>query len=287
MKRAQVGDLAMLITGEKKFIFLIDPMRELQTHRGIIRHNDLVGLPWGSSIVSHIGKPFLFLEPSLHDLVLYIRRKSQIIFPKDIGYILLRLSIGHGKRVIEAGTGSGALTMALAWAVGPTGGVFSYDRRQDMQALAIQNLARVGLENRVQFRIRDLEDGFEETDVDALFLDLPQPHLYLPQVCTALCNGGTLGAILPTSNQVSELLRGLKSHHFNHVEVCEILIRFYKVIPERLRPVDRMVAHTGYLVFARLLHEEEAPSTYAMYNDFSKEQKSENMPEDYFAEQYT
>lgn len=251
MKRAQAGDLAMLITGEKKFIFIIDPSKDMQTHRGVIHHRDLIGLPWGSSLMSHIGKPFLFLEPTLRDLLLYIRRKSQIIFPKDIGYILLRLSSGHGKRVIEAGTGSGALTLALAWAVGPSGKVYSYDRRQDMQTLASQNLMRVGLENRVQFWLRDLADGFHETDVEALFLDLPHPELYLPQVRKALSNGGNFGAILPTSNQVSELLRGLKTHHFDHVEVCEILIRFYKVIPERLRPVDRMVAHTGYLVFAR------------------------------------
>jgi tRNA (adenine57-N1/adenine58-N1)-methyltransferase len=266
----------MLITGEKKFIFMIDATRELQTHRGIIRHKDLVDLPWGSCITSHIGKPFLLLEPSLHDLLIYIPRKSQIIFPKDLGYILLRLSIGHGKRVIEAGTGSGALTMALAWAVGPSGTVFSDDRREDMQTLAYQNLARVGLENRVRFRIRDLADGFEETDADALFLDLPQPHLYLTQVRTALSNGGTLGAILPTSNQVSELLAGFRSHRFEHVEVCEILIRFYKAIPERLRPVDCMVAHTGYLVFARQLREENESIASSMNSGLSEEKREGN-----------
>ena len=259
----------MLITGKKHFIFLLDPEKELQTHHGIIRHQDIIGMPWGSSLVSHIGRPFLLLEPTLRDLLLNIRRKSQIIFPKDIGYILLRLSIGQGKTVIEAGSGSGALTIALAWAVGSTGQVISYDRREDMQALAKQNVARVGLENRVEFRLRDISEGFDERDVDALFLDLPQPHLYLRQVNQSLCNGGTFGAILPTMNQVSEILLEMENFGFGAIDVCEILIRFYKIIPQRIRPVDRMVAHTGYLIFARSTPENDSSLDNKDFSDVS------------------
>ncbi len=243
----------MLIFDEKKFIFRLDPVAEFQTHEGIIQHSDLIDLPWGSTVKSHLGKPFLFLEPTLRDILLHIQRKSQIIFPKDIGYILLRLSIGPGKLVIEAGTGSGALTTALAWAVGPTGKVFSYDKRLDMQELSMKNLTRVGLDQRVEFRTRDLSEGFDEEDVDALFLDLPEPQKYLGAVRKALTNGGTFGAILPTMNQVAVLIEGLQDHEFGMIDVCEILLRFYKTVPQRLRPVDRMVAHTGYLTFARPL----------------------------------
>jgi tRNA (adenine57-N1/adenine58-N1)-methyltransferase len=255
------GDLAMLTgSGRKEFIFRLDPASELQTHQGVLRHSDLIGVPWGSAVQSHLGKKFFILEPTLRDLLLHIRRQSQIVFPKDIGYLLLRLSIGEGMRVIEAGTGSGAMTTALAWAVGPEGRVFSYDRRPDMIDLARRNLTRVGLDSRVTFRERDIEDGFEDTDADALFLDLPNPQDYLVAVRSSLRSGGAFASILPTTNQVSTLLRALLGHSFGLIQVCELSLRFYKRIPERLRPEDRMVAHTGYLVFGRPLTSDEGES---------------------------
>jgi len=257
----------MLVAEKSKpFILRLQPGKELQTHRGSIRHDDLIGIAWGSQVKSHLDARFLILEPTLRDLLLRIRRRSQIIFPKDIGYILLRLSIGPGTTVIEAGTGSGSLTTALAWSVGREGKVISYDRREDMTDLARSNLERVGLENRVVLHTRDIEEGFDEQDVEALFLDLPRPHLYLSQVIEALRSGGNFGAVLPTTNQVSQLLAELEAHPFALVDVCEISLRFYKPIPARLRPVDRMVAHTGYLVFARKIlpaSEEEPESNHS------------------------
>lgn len=250
------GDLVLLIDSKNKpFIFRLEPGHEFQTHRGVVRHDDLAGLAWGSRIASHLGQTFYLLQPTLHDLLLHLPRQSQIVFPKELGYILLRLSVGPGARVIEAGTGSGALTLALAWMVGSEGRVYSYDRRADMQDIARRNLARLGLEARVVFHERPAEDGFLESDVDALFLDLPDPQVALPAARQALCPGSPFGAILPTANQVAALLSGLEAGGFAFVEVCEILLRFYKTVPQRLRPLDRMVAHTGYLVFARPLAE--------------------------------
>lgn len=258
------SDLVMLISADRKqFIFRLQDGGEMQTNRGVIRHAALVGMPWGSTVHTHLGQPFFIIEPSLHDLLLYMKRRSQIIFPKDIGYLLLRLSIGPGKTVIEAGTGSGGLTTALAWAVGPAGHVFSYDRREDMQDLARKNLERVGLLDQVTLVLRDIADGFDQTGVDAIFLDLPDPHAYLSQVSAALQNGGSLGAILPTTNQVSDLLAALEREGFGYIEVCEILLRFYKTVAARLRPNDRMVAHTGYLVFARSLLADALPGIAA------------------------
>ncbi len=256
MTEAGAGDLIMLVGRDHKhFILRLEAGAELQTHRGVIRHDDMIGKPWGTLVPSHLGSPFYLLQPALHDLLLGIRRSSQIIFPKDIGYIMLRLSVGPGKTVLEAGTGSGALTTAFAWAVGPDGRVLSYDRRADMQELARRNLRRVGLVDRVTFRLRDIGEGFEDGEVDSLFLDLPDPHNYLPQARAALKGGGALGAILPTTNQVTLLLDALRRERFAFVEVCELSLRFYKPVPERLRPTDRMVAHTGYLVFARPVHD--------------------------------
>jgi tRNA (adenine57-N1/adenine58-N1)-methyltransferase len=259
-KTAQHGDLVLLIDSKNKpFLFRLQPGLELQTHRGVIRHDDLAGAAWGARIASHLGETFYLLSPTLHDVLLYLRRQSQIVFPKELGYILLRLSVASGARVIEAGTGSGALTLALAWAVGPEGHVYSYDRRADMQALARRNLESVGLERRVTFHERAIEDGFLESGADALFLDLPDPHLVLPQVRAALRGGSPFGAVLPTTNQVATLLSALEANEFAFVEVCEILLRFYKTVPQRLRPLDRMVAHTAYLIFARPLAPGSAP----------------------------
>jgi tRNA (adenine57-N1/adenine58-N1)-methyltransferase len=200
-----------------------------------------------------MGFPFLLLRPSLNDRILHLRRISQIIYPKDAGYILLKMNIGPGARVIEAGTGSGALTMVLAHAVRPDGRVYSYDVRSDMQRLARKNLASAGLGDVVEFKLRDVAEGFDETDVDALFLDLPNPWDYLSQAHAALSSGGFFGSIMPTANQVSRLLVALERASFGFIEVEEILLRPYKPVAERLRPTDQMVAHTGFLIFARSL----------------------------------
>ncbi len=254
LKSARSGDLTMLVAADRKsFIFRLNPGDMFQSHLGILKHDDLIGAPWGSRIHSHLGHEFLMFEPTLRDFLLQIERKSQIIFPKDLGYVLLRLSIKPGAKVIEAGTGSGALTTALAWGVGTDGKVFSYDRREDMQELAARNLSLLGVRERVVFHRQDIEQGFVERGVDALFLDLPTPEHYLVHARTALGSGGAFGAIVPTTNQVTALLLALERDAFALVDVCEISLRYYKTVPARLRPTDRMVAHTGYLVFARPL----------------------------------
>ena len=256
-KLTNPGDNALLISAQnKRFLITLSPDAKLETHRGILFHNDLIGIPWGSRVVSHLGSPFLLLQPSLADILIQTRRNTQIMYPKDIGFILVTMGIGPGVQVIEAGTGSGSLTTALAFMVGPAGSVFSYETRPEMQRLAQKNLERVGLANRVMFKLRDIIDGFDETDMDALFLDVPNPHDYLAQARSALKPGGYFGSILPTTNQVSILLVALKRAGFGFIDVCEVLLRYFKPVPERLRPTDRMVAHTGYLIFARSVAED-------------------------------
>jgi tRNA (adenine57-N1/adenine58-N1)-methyltransferase catalytic subunit len=260
---AQEGDLVELVgLNHKHFIIRLKGGADFQTHRGVLQHDDMIGRPWGSQILSHLRSPFFLMEPSLADLLRGIKRNTQILYPKEIGYILVTMGIGPGIHVIEAGTGSGALTTALAFSVGAEGHVWSYEIRPDMANLSQANLERVGLADRVTIVQRDIAEGFNEEGVDALFLDLPNPYDYVTQVKKALKPGGFFGCILPTTNQVCLLLTALRVNKFAFMDVCEILLRFYKSEPERFRPTDRMVAHTGFLVFARpILVSEEAAAT--------------------------
>lgn len=250
--RAQPGDLAQLVgLRHKHFIITLVAGSELQTHRGVIQHDDLIGKPWGSQVFSHLGAPFFLLQPSLADLLIDLPRNTQIMYPKDIGFILVTMGIGPGQRVVEAGTGSGAMTIALAYAVGAGGRVVSYEVRPEMQNLARKNVERLGLAARIDFKLRDIGEGMDETDADAFFLDVPNPWDYIPQARAALKSGGFFCGLVPTFNQVEELLHALRRERFAFLEVCEILLRYYKPEPTRLRPTDRMVAHTGFLIFGR------------------------------------
>lgn len=252
MPNAQAGDITLLLGSDgKSFLVRLTPGEALHTHRGVIAHDALIGSPLGRTVHTHLGQPFLALEPSLHDLLLRLRRAGQIMYPKDIGYTLLKLNIGRGKRVLEAGTGSGALTISLAHAVSPEGRVYSYEVREDMLNLARKNLEHLGLLPYVELKQRDIAEGFDESDADACFLDVREPWEYLAQVQRAVKPGGFFGTLVPTTNQVVDTLLGLQDLRFGAIEVEEVLLRPYKPVPGRLRPVDRMVAHTGYLIFAR------------------------------------
>ncbi len=252
MATVQAGDIVQLVGHDKRyFIFRVEAGGQLHTNRGVVEHDELIGREWGTEVQSHLHHPFFVLIPSTDDLIRDIKRSSQIMYPKDIGFVLMKMSIHPGLTVLEAGTGSGGMTTVLAQAVGPAGHIFSYDLRADMQNLARKNLERVGLAEQVTFKLRDIAAGFDETDADALFLDVPNPWDYVTQARQALKGGGFFGSILPTTNQVSDLLVALRRAGFDFIEVCEVLIRYYKTVPARLRPEDRMVAHTGFLVFGR------------------------------------
>jgi tRNA (adenine57-N1/adenine58-N1)-methyltransferase len=258
--QAQAGDIVQLVgLRHKNFIFTLTPGGEMHTHRGIVRHDDLLSLPWGTQIFSHLGSPFFLLQPMLGDILTNLPRNTQILYPKEIGFIMVTMGIGPGQRVIEAGTGSGSMTVALAHSVGPQGKVISYERRPEFQKLAIKNLTRLGLETRVDFKLKDIAEGLDETDADAFFLDVANPYDYMEQVRAALNPGGFFSALVPTFNQAEKLLHALQRNKFAFLEMCEVLLRYYKAEPSRLRPTDRMVAHTGFLMFGRRIEPSEDP----------------------------
>lgn len=250
----QIGDLVQLVTErDKRFIFSLEPGNTFQSHLGVLPHDDLIGVPWGSRVQTHLGKIFALLQPQLDDLLRDIPRQTQIMYPKDIGYILLTLGIGPGSHVLEAGTGSGAFTTAMAYMVGDHGQVYTYEKRQNFSEAAQTTLAKYKLDHRVTFKCRDIGEGVDETDLQAAFLDLPDPENYVGVVRDSLIPGGYFGCFLPTTNQVSTLITTLKQNNFEYIEVSEMLHRYYKPTATRLRPVDQMVAHTGFMIFARKL----------------------------------
>lgn len=275
---ARDGDLAQLVgLRHKHFILTLQAGAKFETHRGILQHDDLIGKLWGTQVFSHIGAPFFLLQPSLADLINELPRTTQILYPKDIGFILITMGIGPGQTVMEAGTGSGSMTTALAFAVGPQGRVISYEVKPDAQNLARKNLSRFALDSRVDFKLRDIGQGFDETGVDAFFLDVPNPYEYTGQVREALKPGGYMSCLIPTFNQVEKTLLALRQNRFAFVEVCELLLRYYKPEPARIRPTDRMVAHTGFLVFARRIELGEDPRGNELSEEVGTDQVEEQV----------
>ncbi len=256
----QIGDWVLLVgPADKRFLIRLVAGAQMHTHRGFIAHDAIAGRPFGSTVRTQLDHPFLVLQPSTFDLLMHVKRASQIIYPKEIGYILLRMNIVPGTRVVEAGTGSGALALAFSRFVRPGGRVFTYEERDDMIELARKNLERVGADDVVEIKQRDIRLGFDERGVDALFLDVREPWLFLAQAHAALKGGGFFGSLVPTTNQLSDLLQEMETlGGWAEIEVIEILTRHYKAVAERLRPEDRMIGHTGFLLFARSVTREES-----------------------------
>lgn len=246
----------MLISpkGQRYFI-TADPEKTLNTHDGTLKISDAMQKGFGNRICTHKDKSYLVLKPTLYDFIKSIKRHTQIMYPKEIGYIAVKLGVGPGRHIIEAGSGSGALTTALAWFAADNGRVYTYERREDFYHLCAQNLQRCGLAHRVEQNHHDVSRGFLHSGADALFLDVRTPEDYLQHIPNAVIPGAPLGFLLPTANQVQNLLYGLQNGPFDEPEVMEILLRRYKPVHDRFRPDDRMVAHTGFLVFARCMQE--------------------------------
>ncbi len=221
------------------------------TKEGVIRWSDVVGRPYGSRLATHTGKAFYVLEPTVLDYAYHLRRRTQILYPKDLAYIAARLDLVPGRVLLECGTGSGSSAIFFAARVRPDGKVISYEARPEFQELARENLRRAGLLDWVDLRLGRAEEGFDVEEADAVFLDLPEPWVALPAARAALKDGGPLACLLPTFGQVERMLAALREHRFFALELEELLLRPYRPYPGRVRPADRMVAHTGYLIFAR------------------------------------
>lgn len=268
------NDLVILVNPKgKRYLRRVLAGEDLHNNDGCLAMDDVLAAGFGGVAVTRQGVPYQILRPGLYDLAKGVKRKTQIIYPKDISYICLRLNVGNGRRIIEAGSGSGGLTLALSWFAGEQGRVYTYEARPEFFELTAKNLAWAGLGHNVTQHNRDICEGFVEREVDALFLDVRTPWEYLDQALEALSPGGQLGFLVPTVDQVSRLLHAFETRDLAEVEVMEILLRRWKAVADRLRPDDRMIAHTGFLVFAR--HQARCPEWEAQRPLGTRERKQE------------
>ncbi|HYM71026.1 MAG TPA: tRNA (adenine-N1)-methyltransferase [bacterium] len=222
---------------------------------GKIAHDELLGGDEGGTVKSTRGERFLVIRPTLSEFVLEMPRGAQVIYPKDLGAILMLADVFPGARVLEAGTGSGALTMALLRAVGPAGRVVSYEIRDDFARTADRNIHRyLGAADTLVTRHQDVYEAIltEDRPLDRIVLDVPEPWRVVPQAAEALVPGGILLAYVPTILQGARAVEVLRaSGAFALVEVVEVLLRPWNIDGRSVRPAHRMVAHTAFLIVAR------------------------------------
>lgn len=248
----QAGDLVFIWNPKKgdNFLLKVQPGASQGTHFGQIKHAELIGREYGEGIRTPKGEVYYLIRPTLAEYVRRLKRQTQIVFPKDAGFILQHLNIFPGCTVVECGSGSGSLCCTFAHFVGDGGKVCTYDRREEFSELARKNAQKWGVDHRIEFNVRPLSEGFKERDADAVFLDVPTPWEYIGQAYEALASGNRLGILVPTANQVSDTIRALVEYGFVDIQVVELMLRYYKTEPNRIRPEDMMIGHTGYLIFA-------------------------------------
>jgi tRNA (adenine57-N1/adenine58-N1)-methyltransferase catalytic subunit len=251
----EAGERVLLIDNRgRRFLVKLQSGGTFHFHGGAVPHDLILGSEEGTLVHSTTGAGLVCLRPTLADFVLKMPRGAQVVYPKDMGAIVVEADISPGSSVLEAGTGSGALTIALSRATGPDGKVISYEARVDFHEKAAANLeAFFGkVPPWVDLRLGDVREvaaGVES--FDRAVLDLPEPWSVLPEVGGVLRTGGILCTYLPTTNQIQLCVPALESAGFTEVSTFEVLRRSWHVTERSVRPDHRMVAHTGFITVGR------------------------------------
>ena len=251
-----LGDTVLLVDPKRRrYLITLEAGGQFHSHAGFLPHEDLVGRPDGSAVSTTQGQSFVAWRPTLSDYILKMPRGAQVIYPKDLGPMLMLADVSPGLKVLESGVGSGALSMALLRA-GAT--VTGYELREDFAERAVKNVGRMlGPEalERYDVRLRNCYDGIDGDDFDRIILDLPEPWQVVGHAAGALRPGGILLAYTPSVVQVTRLRNELDGAGFALAETLEVLNRTWHVEDPAVRPDHRMVAHTGFLTHARRLNE--------------------------------
>ena len=262
MQNIKEGEFVHLIDKKgRRYKLLLKAGSSFSSTHGAILHDDIIGLEDGSVIRSSLRDPILVVRPTLAEYISKMQKGSQIIYPKDIAAILMLADIFPGAKVLEAGTGSGALTMALLRTVGKDGKVVSYDKRADFQAIAQRNIdtffgkvETAGSSGELVLRDKDVYEGIEEQELDRILLDLSEPWRVLKYVEESLLSGGILLCYNPTVLQIYKLSRRIELKHgenFRVMGIYEVGLRGWEIKGRSMRPEHKMIAHTGFIFVAR------------------------------------
>ena len=238
---------------DRRYLVTLEAGKEFHSHAGAVAHDDLIGTAEGRIVRSTKGSTYLVLRPTLAERSLKMPRGAQVIYPKDLGPLVMIADIFPGARVFESGVGSGALSMTMLRSGAEITG---YELREDFAQRAKNNVSDfLGEETleRYDVQLRSAYDGIDETDFDRVVLDLPEPWQVVPHAATALRTGGIIVAYTPSITQVSKFRDALKDHSFAMAETTEFMQRGWHVEGQAVRPDHRMVGHTGFLTSARLL----------------------------------
>ncbi len=251
----RAGEKVLLVDAKKRrYLLTLRMDAAFHTHVGIVAHNDLIGAHEGATVFGSTGRRFLVVRPTLAEMVLKMPRGAQVIYPKDLAAILMEADIAPGVRVLEAGVGSGALSMALLRA---GASVVGYELREDFANRAHNNVvAMVGEGADYRVELRDVYEGIGERGLDRIVLDLPEPWRVIQHAEVSLRSGGIICAYLPTINQTAQFRHALDESDFGMPVTLEVLHRTWHVEDRSVRPDHRMVGHTGFLTTARLLRPE-------------------------------
>jgi tRNA (adenine57-N1/adenine58-N1)-methyltransferase catalytic subunit len=249
------GDKVLVLdTKGRRYLATLKEGGEFHTHAGFFPHAELIGQPEGTVVKANRGAPYTVLRPTLEDFVVEMPRGAQVIYPKDLGPILMLADIGPGDRVLESGVGSGALSMTMLRAGAE---IVGYELREDFANRAranVRSFLGTGVLDRYRVELRDCYEGIDEEAMDRVVLDLPEPWRVVPHAEGALRAGGILVAYTPSIMQASQLREGLaRSGAWLAPRTLEVLHRTWHIEGQAVRPDHRMVAHTGFLTSARYL----------------------------------
>lgn len=247
------GELVLLVDQkQRRYVVQLSADGEFQTHAGSLAHSELIGRSEGVAAASTRGQRFTVYRPTLSDFILTMPRGAQVIYPKDIGPMLMLADIGPGLKVFESGVGSGALSMAMLRAGAH---IVGYELREDFAARAVKNVGSFlgdGAVTRYQVELRNSYEGIEHRDFDRVVLDIPEPWQVVPHVPAALHPGGLFVSYSPSITQVMKVSDALGKVGFSEISTTEVLNRTWHIDGQSVRPDHRMVAHTGFLTRARL-----------------------------------
>lgn len=259
----QDGEQVLLIDQRgRRHLVMLRKGETFHSDRGWVPHDGMIGQADGSWVRTSKGTRYVVLRPTLSEYVLDMPRGAQVIYPKDLAMVMFWADIYPGARVLEAGMGSGALTLALLRAVGPSGRVISYEQREDFARRALANIQlRMGEVTSLAVRLRPVEEGLgEEEPVDRAVFDLPEPWRLVEPVARVLRSGGIFLSYVPTIIQSHQLSEALRRHSgYTLVETFETLVRPWNIDGTSVRPFHRMVAHTGFITVARRVVPEDSP----------------------------